>query len=110
MPPHPEFEEAFAMTKLLLLAAAATLMLSGSASAQDKAPASELKPTLNCHPPSNGAPAWDSQDVGKSAILPSAGGDTSSAAPTVQRHGLPVEVRADCPPESTDPDAGKPKD
>ena len=60
------------MMKLYMLAAAATLMLSGSASAQDKAQASELTPTLNCHPPSNGAPAWDSQDVGKSAILPSA--------------------------------------
>ena len=93
------------MTKLLMLAAAATLMLSGLASAQDSA----LKPILNCHPPSNGAPAWNSQAVEKSAILPSAGGDTTSASPTVQRHGLPVEVRADCPPESSDPDAGKPK-
>ncbi len=103
------FEEAFAMTNLLVLAAAAaTLMLSGSASAQDKAQPSELKPTLNCHPPSNGAPAWDSQDVGKSAILPSAGGDTATAAPTVQRHGLPVEVRSDCPPELRAPIAGKP--
>ena len=97
------------MTKLLLLAAAATLMLSGSASAQDKAPASELKPTLNCHPPSNGAPAWDSQDVGKSAILPSAGGDTTTgAASTAQRHGLSVEVRDDCPQETSAPIAGKP--
>lgn len=79
-----------------MLAAAATLMLSGPGLAQD----SELKPTLNCHPPSNGAAAWDSQDVGKSAILPSVGGDTTSgAAATVQRHGLPVEVRDDCPPE-----------
>jgi len=98
------------MTKFLVLAAVAALMLSGSASAQDKTPTSELKPTLNCHPPANGAPAWNSQDIGKSAILPSAGGDTTSASPTVQRHGLPVEVRDDCPPESTDPDAGKPKD
>ena len=97
------------MTKFFMLAAAAALMLSGSASAQDKTPASELKPTLNCHPPSNGAPAWDSQDVGKSAILPSAGGDTTTgAAPTVQRHGLSVEVRSDCPPESNVPFAGKP--
>ena len=95
------------MTKLFMLAAAATLMLSGSALAQDKAPASELKPSLNCHPPSNGKPAWDSQAVEKSAILPSAGED---AAPSAQRHGLPVEARNDCPPESTAPDAGKPKD
>ena len=99
------------MTRFFMLTAAAALMLSGSASAQDKTPASELKPTLNCHPPANGAPAWSSQDVGKSAILPSAGGDTTTgAASTAQRHGLSVEVRDDCPPESADPDAGKPKD
>ncbi len=97
------------MMKLFMLAAAATLMLSGSALAQDKTQASELKPMLNCHPPSNGAPAWNSQPIENSAILPSAGGDTSSASPTVQRHGLPVEVRSDCPPVSNDPDAGKPK-
>ena len=89
------------MTKLFMLAAAATLMLSGSASAQD----SGQKQLSNCHPPSNGAPAWNSQAVEKSAILPSAG---ENAAPTVQRHGLPVEARNDCPPESSDPEAGKP--
>lgn len=53
------------MKKLFMLAAAATLMLGGSALAQDKAQNSELKPLLNCHPPSNGAPAWDSQAVEK---------------------------------------------
>ena len=92
------------MTKLLVLAAAATLMLSGSASAQD----SVLKQSLNCHPPSGGAHAWDSQPVENSIILPSAGGDTTSAAPTVQRHGLSVEVRDDCPPVSNAPKAGGP--
>ena len=94
------------MTKLFLLAAAAALILSGSASAQDKAQVGELKPSLNCHPPANGAPAWDSQAAEKSVILPSAGGDTASAASTVQRHGLPVEVRSDCPPISTAPKVG----
>lgn len=96
------------MTKFLVLAAAAALMLSGSALAQDKAPASELKPMLNCHPPKDGAPAWNSQAVEKSAILPSTGGELDSASPTVQRHGLPVEVRSDCPPESNAPEAAKP--
>ena len=91
------------MMKFLVLAAAAALMLSGSASAQDKTPTSELKSMLNCHPPSKGAPAWDSQAVENSAILPSAGGDSTSAAPTVQRHGLPVEARSDCPPEIKGP-------
>ena len=92
------------MTKLFVLAAAATLMLSGSASAQDSGP----KPMVNCHPPSSGAPAWDSQAVEKSAIVPCVGGETTSAAPTVQRHGQSVEVRDDCPPESNVPKAGKP--
>ena len=93
------------MTKLLMLTAAVTLVLNGSALAQD----SGLKPLVNCHPPSNGAPAWDSQAVEKSAILPSAGGDTTSgASPTVQRHGQSVEVRSDCPPESNAPTAGAP--
>ena len=98
------FEDPFAMTKFLALVAAAALMLSGSASAQDKAPASELKPSLNCHPPSKGSPAWDSQPVEKSAILPSAGGNTTTgAASTAQRHGLSVEARSDCPPEIKGP-------
>ncbi len=94
------------MTKLLALVAAATLILIGSISAQD----SGLKQLSNCHPPSNGSAAWDSQPVEKSAILPSAGGGgTTSAAPTVQRHGLPVEARSDCPPESNAPKAEKSK-
>ena len=93
------------MTKLLVLAAAATLMLSGAVSAQDV----KLKQSLNCHPPSNGAPAWDSQAVEQSVILPSVGGDTTTgAASTVQRHGQSVEVRDDCPPASNAPAAGAP--
>ena len=93
------------MTKLLVLVAAATLLLIGSTSAQD----SGLKQLSNCHPPFNGAAAWDPQPVEKSAILPSAAGGTTSAAPTVQRHGLPVEARSDCPPESNVPKAEKSK-
>ena len=103
------------MTKVLVLAAAVTLMLSGSASAQN----SGQEQLSNCHAPASAAPGetsgsasrqgpWDSQAVEKSAILPSAGGDTTSAAPTVQRHGLPVEARSDCPPDSNAPKAGKP--
>ena len=82
----------------------AAVQMPGSESAQASGP----KPLLNCHPPANGAPAWDSQEVGKSSILPSAGGDSTSAAGTAQRHGLPVEVRDDCPPESGAPKARKP--
>lgn len=97
------------MTKLFVLAAAAALMLSGSASAQDKSQES----MTNC-PPRSGAATADSarqsgQAVEKSAILPSAGGEPgSSAAPTVQRDGKSVEVRSDCPQEQSIPKGGKP--
>jgi hypothetical protein len=37
--------------------------------------------------------------VGKSAVLPDAGG-SKSAAPTVQSDGKPMEARKDCPPDS----------
>jgi len=107
------FEEVFAMTKLIVLAATATLILSGSASAQD----SGQKQLSNCHPSSSAAPGetsgsasrqgpWDSQAVEKSAILPSVGEDTTSAASTVQRHGQSVEARSDCPPELSTPKVG----
>ena len=94
----------FAWHTLYALAAVSTLMLGGAVSAQDIEP----KTLLNCHPPSaaSGKPsgaakknkAWDSQDSGAGIILPSAGSGSSSAAPSVQRHGLPVEVRDDYPP------------
>jgi len=41
----------------------------------------------------------NSMAVGKSAILPSAGG-ANSAAPTVQSDGKPMKVARDCPPDS----------
>ena len=83
------------MTKLLMLAAAATLMLSGLASAQ------ELKQMTNCSERTGtGRAGQNAQAVEKSAILPSAGGGQSSAAPTVQRDGKSVEVRSDCPEEN----------
>lgn len=105
------------MTKLFILAAAAILILNGPMLAQD----SGQKPMSNCHPyhnPASGQTSgsagqhgpWDSQAVEKSAILPSAGGDTTSAAPTVQRHGQSVEVRSDCPSETSTPKVGGPKE
>jgi hypothetical protein len=42
----------------------------------------------------------NSQTVGKSAVLPDAGG-TNSAAPTVQSGNKPLKVSPDCPPDST---------
>jgi hypothetical protein len=93
---NPAFEEVFAMTKLLMLAAAAALMLSGPASAQ------EPKQMTNCseRTGTSGRAGQNAQAVEKSAILPSAGGGQSSAAPTVQRDGKSVEVRSDCPEEN----------
>jgi hypothetical protein len=41
----------------------------------------------------------NSMDVGKSAVLPDAGG-SNSAAPTVQSGGKPMAVRKECPPDS----------
>jgi len=87
------------------LLAAAALIFSGSALAQKKPETSGQKQLSNCHAPANGAAAWNSQPIENSAILPSVGGDTTSAAGTVQRHGLSVEARSDCPPESNDPAA-----
>src|SRR6202040_2725488 len=41
----------------------------------------------------------NSMTVGKSAVLPDAGG-ANSAAPTVQSGDKPLVVRPDCPPDS----------
>lgn len=41
----------------------------------------------------------NSMAVGKSAVLPEAGG-SNSAAPTVQSGGKPLKVSSDCPPDS----------
>jgi hypothetical protein len=41
----------------------------------------------------------NSVDIGKSAIVPEAGG-SDSAAPTVQSGGKPIKVSPDCPPDS----------
>ena len=98
------------MTKLFVLAVAASLLLSGSASAQDKSQES----MTNCSPPSGaptGSAGQNAQAVEKSAILPSAGAGGqpgSSASPTVQRNGKSVEVRSDCPQEPNIPKGGKP--
>jgi hypothetical protein len=72
---------------------------------QTNAPAS-AKPETSCNTPSNtttgsaGKTAGTSMAMEKSAVLPDAGGETNSAAPTVQSDGKPMEVRRDCPPET----------
>jgi hypothetical protein len=76
-------------------------LLAGSAAAQTTAPPN-LKPETNCTvtTESAGEKKADAMAVEKSAVLPDAGGEAKSAAPTVQRGGKPMEVRPDCPPDS----------
>ena len=61
------------------------------------------KPETNCNTPSNtttgaAGKTVDSMPIGSSAIVPEAGGEKHSAAPTVQQDGKAMEVRKDCPP------------
>jgi hypothetical protein len=76
----------------------------GAAAAQSTAPSS-VKPETSCTTSSSattGSAAEktsNSMAMEKSAILPDAGG-SNSAAPTVQSGGKPLEMRADCPPDS----------
>ena len=79
-------------------------LLAGAAAAQSATPSGE-KPETNCttSPAATtgraGEKTSNSMAMEKSAILPEAGGE-NSAAPTVQSGGKPMEVRADCPPDS----------
>jgi hypothetical protein len=88
----------------LTAAMLAGLLAAGAAGAQTTAPSS-AKPEANCttSPSATTGSAAEktsnSMAVEKSAILPEAGG-ANSAAPTVQSGGKPMEVRADCPPDS----------
>ena len=80
-------------------------LVAGPAAAQSTSP-SNAKPETSCT--TTGAATSGSGDektsnsmaMGKSAILPEAGGESNSAAPTVQSGGKPMEVRKDCPPDS----------
>jgi hypothetical protein len=45
----------------------------------------------------DGTEAPDQQRIERSAILPDAGGENESAAPTVQQGGKSVEAQTDCP-------------
>jgi hypothetical protein len=85
----------------------AGLLLAGTAAAQTAAPAEANKPETSCTTTTGAATAGSGQEktqnsmaMEKSAVLPDAGGHTSSAAPTVQSGGKPLEVRSECPPDS----------
>lgn len=94
------------MRTQLIAAAVAGLFAAMPSLAQSPAPASD-KPETSCNTTPPGATtgnadtkAQTSTSMEKSAILPSAGGHASSAAPTVQSDGKPMAVRPDCPPET----------
>ena len=79
--------------------------LSASTSAAQSASVSGEKPETACTT-SSAAAAGEGEEktanstaVGKSAVLPEAGG-ANSAAPTVQSGGKPLKVSPDCPPDS----------
>lgn len=63
------------------------------------------KPETNCTPSAASGQTTgstgQSTDIGKNAVLPSAGGHAQSAAPTVQNDGKPMQMRPDCPPDQT---------
>jgi hypothetical protein len=86
-------------------AVVAGLLIAGAAAAQTAAP-SAAKPETSCTTTgaatsgSGEEKTSNSMAMEKSAVLPDAGGHGSSAAPTVQSAGKPLEVRSDCPPDS----------
>jgi hypothetical protein len=59
-------------------------------------------------PGSDGTEPPERQPIERSAILPDAGGENQSAAPTVQQNGKSVEAQTDCPKPPNQPDAPKP--
>lgn len=91
----------------MIRAAAAILvgtLVVGPAVAQTTTPSSE-KPETSCTTTGSATSGHgdektsNSMAVGKSAVLPDAGG-SNSAAPTVQSGDKPLVVRKDCPPDS----------
>jgi hypothetical protein len=93
------------MTMTRVAAAIVAGLLSVSAAAAQSTGTSGAKPETAC----TTSPAAttgkgeektaNSVDVGKSAVLPDAGG-ANSAAPTVQSGNKPMKVSSDCPPDS----------
>lgn len=91
---------------IVRLAATAVLgvFIAGTALAQTTAPAADKQETscnttVGTGPGAAAASDKTSMAMEKSAILPSASGHASSAAPTVQQDGKAMQVRPDCPPD-----------
>jgi hypothetical protein len=93
------------MQHRFIATALAGLFVVTPALSQTNAPAS-VKAETSCNTTSDtttgsaGKTADTSMAMEKSAILPDAGGEGTSAAPTVQSDGKPMAVRKDCPPET----------
>src|SRR3954465_6580599 len=83
----------------------ASVFVVGAAAGQAAGP-SAAEPETSCTPPgaatsgSGEEKTQNSMAMEKSAVLPDAGGHGSSAAPTVQSGGKPLEVRTECPPDA----------
>ena len=97
------------MMKSIVIAIALTALAGSTAFAQTTQSGPQ-KAETNCT--TSSAAAGSGQTTGssgnamameKSAILPSAGNHASSAAPTVQSDGKPMQVRPDCPPDQAKP-------
>jgi len=83
----------------------AVLIAVNAASAQTTAGSADKQDTACTTSPSAASGQGEektpnSQTVGKSAVLPDAGG-SKSAAPTVQSDGKPLKASPNCPPDST---------
>ena len=61
------------------------------------APSTGTTGTTGATAPRSGTEAPENQAIERSAILPDAGGEGQSAAPTVQQDGKSVEAQTDCP-------------
>jgi hypothetical protein len=70
-------------------------------------PAASPSTTGTSAPGSDGTEAPERQPVERSAILPEAGGENQSAAPTVQQNSKSVEAQTDCPKPPNQLDAPK---
>ena len=92
--------------RVIIAVTVAALFAATPSLAETSAPGGQ-KPETSCNTASlpgttsgNGNTADTSMAIEKSAILPSAGNYTNSAAPTVQSDGKAMEVRPDCPSET----------
>jgi hypothetical protein len=94
------------MSKLLSVAVLMTLVASPAWSqVPNPCPPTAAAPSSSTTGSSSEPP--EKQPVERSAILPDAGGEGQSAAPTVQQNGRSVEAQTECPKPPNRMDAPK---